>query len=157
MKLATLLYVTNPKGEYLLMERAKDPNKGLISPPGGKLHTDRAESPAECAVREFEEECGIKTQTKDWELIGTVTENNYPNIGHILIFLFKLKIPVNELPPDSREGRFVFVDPADLDKMNIPETDKLFIWKNVLYTENGYFSLKIDCNTNPYTCTIETT
>jgi 8-oxo-dGTP pyrophosphatase MutT (NUDIX family) len=138
------------------MERAKDPNKGLISPPGGKLHSDEAESPVECAVREFEEECGIKTQTKDWELAGIITEDNYPGIGHILIFLYRLKTFVNELPKESVEGGFLFVDPADLDKKNIPETDKLFIWKFVLNSDNGFFSLKIDCNSEPFTCITET-
>lgn len=147
--------MTNSKGEYLLMERAKDPNKGLISPPGGKLHTDDAESPAECAVREFYEECGIATQTKDWALIGTVTENNYPGIGHILIFLFRLKNKIEELPEESIEGKFIFVNPSDFDVINIPETDKLFIWKFVLQDENSFFSLKIDCNTIPFACKIE--
>jgi 8-oxo-dGTP diphosphatase len=155
VKLATLLYVTNSKGEYLLMERANDPNKGLISPPGGKLHPDEVESPAECAVREFEEECGIKTNTTDWELIGIVTEDNYPGIGHIMLFLFKLKNPIDKLPPLSREGKFIFVYPAELNKLNIPETYKLFIWNYVLSSEKKFFSLKIDCNTTPFTCILE--
>lgn len=137
------------------MERAKDPNKGLVSPPGGKLHLDEAESPAECAVREFEEECGIKTNTNDWDLIGIITEDNYPGIGHILIFLFRLKKNIDELPPLSREGKFIFVDPADLDKANIPETDKLFIWNYVLNGEKKFFSLKIDCNSAPFECNLE--
>lgn len=137
------------------MERAKDPNKGLISPPGGKLMHDKAESPFECAAREFEEECGIKTHTKDWTLSGIVTEDNYPAIGHILIFLMTLNQPVDELPEESIEGKFKFVNPANLDTENIPETDKLFIWKNVL-NNNCFFSLKIDCNTQPFSGIIET-
>ena len=60
MKLATLLYIRNSKGEYLLMERRRDPNKGLMSPPGGKLDMEKAESPTACALREAYEECRIK-------------------------------------------------------------------------------------------------
>ena len=153
MKLATLLYVKNSRGEYLLMERAKNPNMGLISPPGGKLKTDEAESPFGCAVREFEEECGIKTVTQDWELTGIVTEDNYPGIGNIMIFLLSYKNPVDELPKDSIEGKFVFVHPDNFKDHKIPETDKLFIWKFVLDTENVEskpFSLKIDCNKEPF-------
>lgn len=137
------------------MERAKDPNKGLMSPPGGKLMFDKAESPFECAAREFEEECGIKTRTNDWELSGIVTEDNYPGIGHIMIFLMTLSNPVDDLPVESIEGKFRFVDPAYLEKENIPETDKLFIWENVL-NNDGFFSLKIDCNKQPFSGVIET-
>ena len=153
MKLATLLYVKNSRGEYLLMERAKNPNMGLISPPGGKLKTDEVESPFGCAVREFEEECGIKTETQDWKLTGIVTEDNYPGIGHIMIFLLSYNNPVNELPPDSIEGKFIFIHPDNFSNFKIPETDKLFIWKFVLESidrASGPFSLRIDCNSEPF-------
>jgi 8-oxo-dGTP diphosphatase len=51
-KLATLLYCFNERDEVLLMERAQEPNLGLWSPCGGKLHTDTGESPYACACRE---------------------------------------------------------------------------------------------------------
>ena len=87
MKLATLLYIHNSKGEYLLMNRKKNPNKGLLSPPGGKLHTDEAESPSACAVREAMEECSMKSAEGDWSLTGIITEKNFPDAGNIMIFL----------------------------------------------------------------------
>jgi ADP-ribose pyrophosphatase YjhB (NUDIX family) len=37
MKLATLLYIRNSVGEYLLMKRKRNPNQGLLSPPGGNF------------------------------------------------------------------------------------------------------------------------
>jgi len=44
-KISTLLYGFNAADEVLLLERAQEPNRGLWSPPGGKLHTHTGESP----------------------------------------------------------------------------------------------------------------
>jgi 8-oxo-dGTP diphosphatase len=156
LKLATLLYIRNSKGEYLLLERANQPNKGLLSPPGGKLHLKDAESPFQCAVREASEECGIKSKTSDWKLLGIITEKNYPHIGNIMLFLFEYKRLLNELPPDFNEGMFRFVPEHEILMSEIPETDKLYIWKFVLNKDNGFFSVSIDCDETPYRSTEET-
>ena len=42
-KTACLLYCFNERDEVLLMERAQEPNLGLWSPCGGKLHTEDGE------------------------------------------------------------------------------------------------------------------
>ena len=39
-KIATLLYCFSQHDDILLLERAQEPNLGLWSPCGGKLHTD---------------------------------------------------------------------------------------------------------------------
>lgn len=156
MKLATLLYIKNSNGDFLLLKRAKDPNKGFLSPPGGKLLTDIAESPFQCAVREANEECGITSNVTDWKLKGIVTEKNYPNIGNIMIFLMEYKNTFNLKPQEFYEGSFSFIPEKDILKSNIPETDKLFIWKFVLNSDDNFFSISIDCNENPFRCIIET-
>ena len=71
------------------MERLKDPNKGLMSPPGGKLIEEIAETPAECAAREGFEECKIISKPEDWKLMGIISEKNFPGIGNIMIFLME--------------------------------------------------------------------
>ena len=38
-KISTLLYCFNEREEVLLLERAQEPNRGLWSPCGGKVHT----------------------------------------------------------------------------------------------------------------------
>ncbi|HEX2787397.1 MAG TPA: NUDIX domain-containing protein [Ignavibacteria bacterium] len=154
MKFATLLYIKNSKGEYLLLERLQEPNLGLFSPPGGKLHIEDAESPFACAVREAEEECGIKSQPSDWHLKGIVTEKNYPKVGHIMLFLFEYKKDFNELPAAFKEGKFHFVHPSKFEDIEFPETDKLYFWKFVLNNDN-FFSLSIDCSNSPYLCNVE--
>jgi 8-oxo-dGTP diphosphatase len=152
---ATLLYIKNPQGGYLLLERSNEPNRGLLSPPGGKLHIHDAESPYQCAVREAGEECGIDSKETDWMLRGIITEKNYPKIGDIMLFLFEYKHSIDILPPAFSEGKFTFIDKKDILKSNIPETDKLYIWNFVLQDTGRFFSVYIDCESSPYKCTIE--
>lgn len=155
MKLATLLYIKNSEGDYLLLKRAKNPNMGFLSPPGGKLKTDIAESPFQCAVREASEECGIDSKTNDWKLLGIVTEKNYPNIGNIMMFLLEYNKPLDKLPADFAEGSFEFVPQSEIMKAPIPESDKLFIWNFVLGNNDTFFSISIDCDQSPFRCSIE--
>jgi len=155
VKFATLLYIKNTNGDYLLLERVKEPNKGFLSPPGGKLDFDIAESPVACAVRECREECGFDSKTSDWKLIGIITEKSYPNIGDIMIFCFEYLNKINKLPDSSVEGKFRFVSPSGILNANIPDTDKLFIWNFVLKNKSSLFSIHIDCRTTPFRCIVE--
>ena len=127
----------------------------MLSPPGGKLNTDSPESPYACAAREAYEECGIKSDTRDWKLKGIVTEKNYPGIGNIMVFLFEYLKSFDELPPDIAEGKFMFIHPDNLSESNIPETDKLYIWNFVLNNNDRIFSIYIDCDTHPFSLKIE--
>lgn len=155
MKLATLLYIKNSNGDYLLLERLNEPNKGLLSPPGGKLHLNDAESPFACAIREAKEECNIDSTPDDWNILGIITEKNYPKIGNIMLFLFEFKNIVNDKPKDFNEGNYVFVPEDMILNSNIPESDKLYIWNFVLKNNKRFFSIHIDCDESPYKCTIE--
>ncbi len=129
---------------------------GFLSPPGGKLKTDVAESPFLCAVREAYEECGIVSKTNDWNLLGIVTEKNYPNIGNIMMFLLMYNKPVDKLPADFSEGSFVFVPQSEIMNASIPDSDKLYIWNFVLKGNGNLFSISIDCDTTPFRCVTET-
>lgn len=155
MKFATLLYIKNSDGDYLLLERVKEPNKGFLSPPGGKLNIEEVESPVACAVREAFEECSIKSHPNDWKLLGIVTEKSYPNIGDIMIFCYEYLDRINKLPENSVEGNFKFISPDKIKYANIPDTDKLFIWNFVLENKSNLFSIHIDCETHPFKCIIE--
>jgi 8-oxo-dGTP diphosphatase len=155
LKLATLLYIKNSNGDYLLLERSNEPNKGLLSPPGGKLHLNTAESPFACAIREAKEECNIDSTSYDWKLLGIITEKNYPKIGNIMLFLFEYKNILNEQPSDFSEGNYVFVPKDEILNSNIPESDKLYIWNFVLKDNKRFFSIHLDCDVSPYKCTVE--
>src|SRR5438270_566133 len=73
-KIATLLYCFNARDEVLLMERAQEPNLGLWSPCGGKMHTEEGESPYACAIREAQEELELSMGVEDLHLAGIVSE-----------------------------------------------------------------------------------
>ena len=148
MTLVTLLYIRNSKGEYLLLERKKDPNKGLLSPPGGKLEADLAELPVDCARREAFEECGISTQRSDWTLRGIASEKDYPKAGNLLLFFYELNYSLDQLPPEIREGKFRFVSKDEILNSVIPETDKKFFWHLMLNEQNSFFEISLDCSKN---------
>ncbi|MBK8550818.1 MAG: NUDIX domain-containing protein [Ignavibacteria bacterium] len=149
MKLATLLYIKNEKGEYLLMERLKEPNKGKMSPPGGKLNTVDPETPAECAAREAFEECQIISKPEDWKLLGIIAEKNFPGIGNIMIFLMEYKFPLTELPEKCNEGEFFFIHPDKFFDYDIPATDRLFMWEKILKEDGELFMMRLDCSNYP--------
>lgn len=149
MKLATLLYIQNESGEYLLMERLKNPNKGLISPPGGKVETLLAESPVCCAVREAKEECNLDTNANDWKLIGIVTEKDYPHIGNVMIFLMEYRFRIKSLPENFEEGNYLFIHPDNFNNHKIPETDKKFTWSRIFKKSNEPFFISLDCTDFP--------
>src|SRR5271157_393944 len=98
-KLATLLYCFNEADEVLLLERAQEPNLGLWSPCGGKLHTETGESPYACACREALEEMGVPLTPADLHLTGIIAERAYQSQSHWLMFLFEVKRKLKSLPP----------------------------------------------------------
>jgi len=87
-KIATLLYCFNKRDEVLLMERAQEPNLGLWSPCGGKLHTEEGESPYACACREAEEELGVVISIPDLHFTGIISGWGYERKKHLVLFLF---------------------------------------------------------------------
>src|ERR1044071_8772391 len=107
-KIATLLYCFNEHDEVLLMERAQEPNLGLWSPCGGKLHTDIGESPYACACRGAREGMWVDIVSPDLHLAGIVAEQCYEGQSHWLMFLFEVKKKLGVVPAPHREGHFKF-------------------------------------------------
>lgn len=139
-KVATLLYCFNEQDEILLMERAQEPNFGLWSPCGGKLHTDEGESPYACACREAHEELGLEITNADLHLTGVVSEQAYEQRSHWLLFLFEVKRRLSRLPPPHREGRFQFFPRPALAGLKIPQTDLEKIWPWFWEHRGGFFA-----------------
>ncbi len=146
-KIATLLYCFSQREEVLLMERAQEPNRGLWSPCGGKLHTDEGESPHACACREAAEELGLRIGPRDLHLTGIVSEHGYEGQAHWLMFLFEVLPRLHSLPEPHREGRFSFFSIEDLDKLRVPETDREQIWPLFLKHRGGFVAA--NCRANP--------
>ena len=140
-KVATLLFAFNARDEVLLIERTQEPNRGLWSPSGGKLHTDEGESPYACACREAREELGLDLVPAQLHLAGLVSEHGYEGQTHWLMFLFEIKPRLQAVPPDHREGCFRFFDRAALLALpNIPRTDRERIWPWFWQFRGGFFA-----------------
>jgi len=144
-KIATLLYCFNERDEILLLERAQEPNRGLWSPPGGKLHTDDGESPYACACREAREEIGLQIQPHDLHLTGLVSEHGYQGHAHWLMFLFEVKRQLKELPAPHKEGRFQFFLRSAVGELNLPDTDRESIWPWFWQHRGGFFAAHCHC------------
>ncbi|MDG1892110.1 MAG: NUDIX hydrolase [Verrucomicrobiota bacterium] len=138
-QIATLLYCFDTTGRILLMRRKKTPNQGLWSPPGGKLARISGESPHACARREASEELGIQASLSDFQLKGIVNERNSEGKMHWLMFLFEYLQPLQRCPPTHLEGSFAFFTRGQLDKLDVPATDRAYIWPLFWKHRDGFF------------------
>jgi 8-oxo-dGTP diphosphatase len=144
-QISTLLYCFNEHDEVLLMERAQEPNLGLWSPCGGKLHTAVGESPYACGCREAQEELGLTLSTSDLHLTGIVSEHGYQGQSHWLMFLFEVRRRLKELPAPHREGRFQFFPRAALADLALPQTDRERIWPWFWQHRGAFFAAHCHC------------
>lgn len=144
-RIATLLYCFNEAGEVLLLQRAQEPNRGLWSPPGGKLHQDDGESPYACACREAHEELDLNLTPTDLHLTGLISEHGYAGQAHWLMFLFEIRPRLQALPPPMREGRFAFHASSSLSALSMPQTDREQIWPLFWGHRGGFFAAHCRC------------
>lgn len=144
-KISTLLFCFNKRDEVLLLQRRREPNRGLWSPCGGKLDTASGESPYACACREAAEEAGLSLRPRDLHLTGLVSERGYQGEAHWLMFLFEVKRRLKALPTPHREGRFEFFPASKLDGLDLPQTDRERIWPLFWKHRGGFFAAHCDC------------
>lgn len=148
-KIAVLVFLENASGEHLLLLRAKPPNLGSWSPIGGKLETGLGESPFECAVRETHEETGVKIEPHDLHLFALIAEKAYEGSAHWLLFLFRCRRPIVDLPPEMAEGRFGFFSRDQIDLLPLPETDRAALWPIYDRHRDHFVCLRADCGEGP--------
>ena len=79
------------KEHILLIERGRDPFKGELAVPGGFIDYD--EDPADAAVRELEEECGIKGF--DPQLVCAPGKTGIIPGYHVIELVYWVEIPEN--------------------------------------------------------------
>lgn len=108
--------------EVLMMYRHKEPNLGLWVAPGGKVEMN--ESPRECALRELEEETGLRG--KEIIFRGLVTEISPLEDWQWLLFLYVVPEFEGEVHGDLREGRLKWVPLSALEELPIPQSDAIF-------------------------------
>lgn len=144
-KLSVLVFLQDAAGRHLLIERAKAPNSGQWSPIGGKLETALGESPHQCAARETFEEAGLACAPEDFHLFAMIAERAYEGGAHWLMFLFTCRHTIDRLPPAIDEGRFGFFTRAELDRLPLPETDRIGLWPIYDRHRAGFVALRADC------------
>ena len=141
---ATLCFLFDAAGRVLLLERERPPNQGLHSPIGGKLDTATGESPAACAAREVHEEAGVRVDAADLHLAAVVSEADFPGFGHLLMFLYEVKRPVEVPEGLTDEGRLGWHELGALPSLALPETDREVLWPLFLKNRGGFFAAHID-------------
>jgi len=144
-KIAVLCYLYDERGRLLLLHRAQEPNKGLYSPIGGKLHMDEGESPAACALREIREEVELELDYADIHLTGLVSETAFADSVHWLMFLYEVTHPVQIQRMEFREGTLEWHAWDDIANLKIPETDRKVIYPLMRKYHNEFFHVHIDC------------
>lgn len=147
-KIAVLCYLYDEAGRLLLLHRAQEPNKGLYSPIGGKLHMDQGESPAACARREIAEEVQLDIDPAALHLTGLVSETAFADSVHWLMFLYEVTHPVTVHRMSFREGTLEWHPWDEIENLNIPETDRRVIYPLMRQYHDRFFHVHINCANN---------
>lgn len=144
VQLATLCYVIH-NGKTLMLFRNKKPNdyhEGKWNGLGGKF--EQGESPEECAIREVEEESGLKMINP--KMKGFITFPMFDGKKDWYVFLFTTDKFTGNLI-DSNEGKLEWVPNNELVNLNLWDGDKIFIpW---LFGDK-YFSAKFNYESGKY-------
>jgi 8-oxo-dGTP diphosphatase len=146
MKLATLCYVIDKKTNSTLMlhrvKKENDYHEGKWNGLGGKF--ELGESPEECAIREIEEECGLKV--KSVTMKGFITFPLFDGKDDWYVFLFTSDEYEGKLI-DSPEGNLAWVENDKLTDLNLWDGDRLFLpW----LFQDKFFSAKFNYENGKY-------
>lgn len=97
------------EGKLLLVQRGRDPGKGLWAVPGGKV--EFGEPMKEAARREVAEETGLDVEVGDVVWVGEFLEDDH----HIVLIDFHGKVIGGEMraADDADDVRWVPLDVAD--------------------------------------------
>ena len=145
-KISVLLFIRDTSGRQLLLERTREPNKGMWSPIGGKLEMGIGESPCECAIREAGEEAGMQLTEADLHLFAMISEKSYEGGGHWLMFLYNCRKTLDSLPPPIGEGSFAFFSREEMATLPLPETDRQALWPVYDQYRDGFVAMRADCD-----------
>lgn len=101
-KIATLLAVTNERGEWLLYKRSREPFFGMVGFPYGKIHL--GETVSQAASRELREKTGLSASIEHrGDAYVTVWQKD-ELISQMLFHIFIGTNPAGELKTDSEIG-----------------------------------------------------
>ncbi|WP_291767178.1 NUDIX hydrolase [Caldivirga sp. UBA161] len=114
-------------GKILLVKRANEPGKGKLSIPGGMVNA--GEDPGNAAVRELEEETGLKGEVS--LLLGVYQYVEHDDEGnvkyHFILLDYLINVKGGSLKASSDAAEVLFIDLNNALNMNLTETTKELI------------------------------
>ena len=138
MKLTTLCYIENERGDYLMLHRTKkehDLNEGKWIGVGGKFEPD--ETPEECLLREVYEETGLTLTNYRFRGIVTFLSNEWEGEYMHLFTADKYEGTLRE----CSEGELAWVPKKDIFQLELWEGDHIFLRE--LIENRQFFTLKL--------------
>lgn len=137
LKKVASMCVLKHKDKFLLLKRAKEPNKGMYVPVGGKL--EPFEDQITAVLRETQEESGILLDAA--KFCGTLIETS-PTKYNWISYIYLAEIE-DQAPPYCDEGILEWIAIKDLLKVPTPPTD-WWIYKYILENKPFAFSAIYD-------------
>jgi 8-oxo-dGTP diphosphatase len=125
MRLGVLVYLEQEQQVLMIHRQKRDEHQGLWLAPGGKVEPN--ESPLEAALREVEEETGLRIQ--ETRLRGMLT---FPDLGDSPfgdewhVFVFYASRWEGSLRADCPEGTLAWIPREELSNLPMWEGDRLF-------------------------------
>lgn len=114
-------------GKVLLTRRAGDPQKGFWVPPGGFVDYD--EDPRQAAIRECEEETGLKVEILDLiNVVSSVTHPEFQVGGASMVIFFRAKIVGGTLQANDDAEAVGWFGPDELPPIAFEATKIVLEW-----------------------------
>ena len=110
-------------GKVLLTRRAGDPQKGLWVTPGG--YVDYDEDPRAAAIRECEEETGLRVELLD--LIDVISSVGKVGGASMVIF-FRARVLGGELKASDDADAVAWLGPDELPEIAFEPTKEVLSW-----------------------------
>ncbi|MGH3623090.1 MAG: NUDIX hydrolase [Sciscionella sp.] len=136
---AVSAFIQNDQGRILMIRRS---DNGLYSIPGGQL--ELGETLAHTAVREVKEETGIDCEVTG--LIGVYSDPHHTiayddgEVRQQFSICFRARPTGGQLRTSSESKEVLWVDPTELDTLNIHPTLRLRITHGLEQRTEPYFS-----------------
>lgn len=127
--------IENNDGKILLVKSPKWPDKWVM--PGG--HIEPGERIADAALREAEEETGLKLKAIEIISFGElINSQDFHRPAHFIYFDLLCRLESGELKLDNRElTEYKWVSPEDALKMDLAESYDKTIGKYLSYKETS--------------------
>jgi 8-oxo-dGTP diphosphatase len=138
MKLTTLCYIENDRGEYLMLHRTKkehDFNHDKWIGLGGKFEPD--ETPEECLLREVYEETGLTLTGYQFRGIVTFLSDEWEGEYMHLFTADRYEGILQECD----EGDLAWIPKSQVPALTLWEGDRIFLEE--LLSSERFFSLKL--------------